>query len=134
MGADEFHVDAGSNHRLQRGIGGWLVEAIEPPMLQIRDTRCELQPDQRAQSEDVVGIAATIGMVSPCGNLALMIEQRVQHVERLARRRRNQLGVEGAKAIRDVGVSLEAGFVTVVGIQIGGGTTKPGSLEELAIR
>ena len=82
----------------------------------------------------MVGIAAAIGMVSPCGNLTLMIEQRIQHVERLARRRRNQLGVEGAIAVREVGISLEAGFVTVVGIQIGGGTTSPGSLEELAIR
>src|ERR1700692_196604 len=73
-------------------------------------------------------------MVSLCGNLALMIEQRVQHVERLARRRRNELGVEGAIAVREVSVSLEAGLVIVVGIQIGGGTTRPGSLEELAIR
>jgi hypothetical protein len=63
-----------------------------------------------------------------------MIEQRVQDVERLARRHRNQLGIEGSIAVREVGVSLEAGFVTVVGIQIGGGTTGPGSLEELAIR
>jgi hypothetical protein len=29
MGADEFHVDAASNHRLQRGIGGRLAEAVE---------------------------------------------------------------------------------------------------------
>jgi hypothetical protein len=64
----------------------------------------------------VVGIAPTIGMVSPGGNLALMVEQRVQHMERLARRHCNQLGVEGAIAIGEVGVSLEAGFVTVVGV------------------
>ncbi len=82
----------------------------------------------------MVGIAAAIGMVSPCGNLALMIEQRVQHVERLARRRRDQLGVEGAIAVREVGISLEAGLVTVVEIQIGSSTTRAGSLEELAIR
>ena len=73
----------------------------------------------------MVGIAAAIGMVSPGGNLALVIEQRVQHVERLARRRCNQLGVEGAIAVGEVGVSLEARFVTVVGIQVGGGTTSP---------
>jgi hypothetical protein len=53
-------------------------------------------------------------------------------MERLARRRRNQLGVEGAITVREVGVSPEMGVVTVVGIQIGGGTTIPGSLEELA--
>ena len=103
-------------------------------MLQVRDTRRELQADQHAEGEDVVGIAAAIGMVSPRGNFALMVEQRVQDMECLARRRRNQLGVEGAIAVREVGVSLEAGLVTVVGIQIGGSTTIPGSLEELAIR
>jgi hypothetical protein len=44
MGADEFHVDARGNHRLQRWIGGRLAEAIETPMLQVRDTGRKLQP------------------------------------------------------------------------------------------
>jgi hypothetical protein len=96
MDADEFHVDAAGNHRLQRGIGGRLGEAVETPMLQVRDTRRELQAYQRAEGEDVVGIATTIGMVPACGNLALVIEQRVQYMQRLARRGRDQLGVEGA--------------------------------------
>ena len=48
MGADEFHVDAAGDHRLQRGIGGRLAEAVEAPMLQVRDARRELQADQRA--------------------------------------------------------------------------------------
>jgi len=48
MGANEFHVDAASNHRLQRGIGARLAEAVETPKLQIHDTRRELQAHQRA--------------------------------------------------------------------------------------
>jgi hypothetical protein len=50
MGADEFNVDTASDHRLQRGIRGWLVEAVETPMLQVRDTRRELQSCSRANS------------------------------------------------------------------------------------
>ena len=73
-------------------------------------------------------------MVPAYGNLALVIEQRVRYMQRLARRGRDRLGVEGAIAVRDVGVSLEPWLVTVVGIQIGGGTTIPGSLEELTVR
>jgi hypothetical protein len=48
MGADEFHVDARGNHWLQRGIGGRFGETVETPMLQVRDTRRELQTDQHA--------------------------------------------------------------------------------------
>src|SRR5271166_6384970 len=80
------------------------------------------------------GKAAAIGMMPACGNFALMIEQRVQHVQRLARGSRDQLGIEGAIAVRKVSVCLEARLVTVVGVQIGGVTTIPGSLEELAVR
>ena len=41
-------------------------------------------------------------------DLALVIEQRVQHMQRLARRGRDQLGVERRVAIGKVGVDLEA--------------------------
>ena len=110
MGADERHVDAAGNHRLQRGIGGRLVKAVEAPVLQVRDARRELKAEQRAKGKDMIGIAAAIGVVPTYGDLALVIEQRVQHVQRLARRRRDQLGEERAVAVRKVGVDFEAGL------------------------
>ena len=98
------------DHRLQRGIGGRLAEAVEAAVLQVRDARRELEAQQGAQREDMVGITAAIGVVPPGGDLALVVEQRVQHMQRLARRRRDQLGVEWPVAIRDVRVDLEAGL------------------------
>ena len=134
MGADEGDVDAAGDHRFQRGIGGRLAEAVEPAVLQVRDARRELEAKQAAQREDMVGIAAAIGVVPSRRDLALMVEQRVEHVQRLARRRRDQLGVERRVAVREVGVDLEAGSLAVVGVQPGCVTAEAGGLEELAVR
>jgi len=134
MGADELDVDTAGDHRLQRGIGGRLGEAVQPPVLQVRNARRELEAQECAQSEDVVRIAASIGVVPACGDLALMVEQRVQHMQRFARRGRDQLGVEGGITIREVGVDLEPRLVAVVNVEIASVTAKPGGLEELAVR
>ena len=57
----------------------------------------------------MVEIAAAVGMVPSRRDLALMIEQRVEHVQRLARRRRDQLREERRVAVGEVGVDLEPG-------------------------
>ena len=134
MGADESDVDAAGDHRFERGIGGRLAEAVEPPVLQVRDARRELEAEQGAQGEDMVGIAAAIGVVPPGRDLALMVEQRVQHVQRLARRRRDQLGVERPVAVRQVGVDLEARPLAVMGVEAAGVAAEACGLEELAVR
>jgi hypothetical protein len=67
-------------------------------------------------AEDMVGITTAIGMVPLRRDLTLMIEQRVEHVQHLARRRRDQLRVERRVAIGEVGVDLEAGSLAVVGV------------------
>ena len=82
MGRDDLDIDTAGDHRLQRGIGGRLGEAVKPPVLQVQNARRELEAQERAQGEDVVGIAASIGVVSARGDLSLMVEQRVQHMQR----------------------------------------------------
>jgi Tat protein secretion system quality control protein TatD with DNase activity len=106
---DEGDVDAAGDHRVQRGIGGRLAEAVEPTVLEVRDSRRELKAKQAAQREDMVGITTAIGVVPSRRDLTLMIEQRVEHVQRLARCRRDQLRVERRVAIGEVGIDLEAG-------------------------
>ena len=113
---DEGDVNAAGDHRLKRRIGGWLAEAVEPTMLEIRDARRELEAKQAAQREDMVGIAAAIGVVPSRRNLTLVIEQCVPHAQRLARGRRDQLRIEPRVAVGEVGVDLEAGSLAVVGI------------------
>ena len=76
------------------------------------------KPSKAAEGEDMVGIAAAIGVVAARRNVALVIEQRVQHMQRLARRRRDQLGVERCVAVGEVGVDLEARLVAVMGVEL----------------
>jgi len=64
----------------------------------------------------------------------LVVEQCVEHVQRLARGGGDQLGVERRVAVRQVGIDLEAGSLAVMGVQAGGIAAEAGGLEELAVR
>ena len=116
------------------GIGGRLAEAVEPPVLQVRNARRELEAEQGAERKDMVGIAAAIGVVAAGRDLALVIEQRVEHMQRLACRRRDHLGVERRVAVGEVGVELEPGLIAVMGVEAAGVTAEAAGLEELAVR
>ena len=94
MGADQGQVDAPADHRLQRRVIGRLAEAVEPAVLEIGNARGELEAEQGAERENMVGIAAAIGVVAADRHLALVIEQRVQHMQRFAGGGCNQLGEE----------------------------------------
>ena len=121
MGADQGDIDAPGDHWFQRRIGGRLAEAVEAPVLQVRE--CAARTGSRASVQS----AKTWSESPPpsvwwrrAADLALVIEQRVQHMQRLARRRRDQLGVEGPVAVREVRVDLEARLLAVVGVETAG--------------
>ena len=71
MRSDESHVDAPGDHWLQRRIVGRLAEAGESPVLQAGNAGRELEAKQGAQSKDMIGIAAAIGVVTPGCDFAL---------------------------------------------------------------
>jgi hypothetical protein len=81
----------------------------------------------------MVGIAAAVGMVATDRDLALMIEQRIERMQRLARRCRNQLGEERPVAVGEMGVDLEPRLLAVMSIETAGGTAEPTGLEELPV-
>jgi len=62
-----------------------------------------------------------------------MVEQRVQHMQRLACGSRDQLAVEGAVAVREMRVDLEPGLLAIVSIEVAGVTTEACGLEELTV-
>jgi hypothetical protein len=95
MGANQSAVDAPGDQRFERRIGRRLAEAVEPPAFQIRDARRELKPEQGTEGEDMVGSPA-IGVVAAGCDLALMVEQPVEHMRGFAGGRRDHLGVDGA--------------------------------------
>jgi hypothetical protein len=107
---------------------------VEAPALQVGDPGREGEAEQRAQGEDVVGIAAAVGVVPRRGDLPLVIEQAIEHVDGLARRRRDYLGVERRVAVGEVGVELGARLVAEVGIEAGRVAAGVAGAEELAVR
>ena len=133
MGADQLDIDPPGDQGFERRIVGRLAEAVETPVLQVRNARRELEAEQGAECEDMVGIAAAVGVVAADCNVALVIEQRVQHMQRLARRRRDQLGEERSVAIRQVRVDLEARPLAVMGVEAAGVAAEARGLEELAV-
>ncbi len=134
MSANQGDVDAPGDQRFERGIGRRLAEAEETPVLQVRDPWRELEPEQGAEGEDMVGIAAAIGMVATGHDLALVIEQPVEDMRGFAGGRRDHLGVERCVAVGDVRVELDPGFITVMGIGAARVAPKAAGPEELAIR
>ena len=52
-------------------------------MFQVRNARSELKAEHRAEGKDMIGIPAAVGVVPAHGDLALVIEQCVQYVQRL---------------------------------------------------
>lgn len=52
-------------------------------MLQVRDARRELETSISPKGEDMLGVPAAIGVVATRRHLALVVEQGVQHMQRL---------------------------------------------------
>jgi hypothetical protein len=67
-------------------------------------------------------------------DIALMIEQPVEDVQRVARRGCDHLGVEPRIAIGEMGVELAPGLVAVMRVEAGGIAAETTRTEELAIR
>jgi hypothetical protein len=72
--------------------------------------------DMGAEGEDMVGIAAAIGVVTAGRDFALVVEQPIEHVRGFAGGRRDHLGVERRVSVEEVRVELDPGFIAVMGI------------------
>ena len=81
----------------------------------------------------MLGVAPAIGVVPADRHLALVVEQGVEHVQRLAGGGRDDLGEERAVAVGQVGVDLEAGLGAVVGIEAAGVAAEARGREELPV-
>ena len=78
MGADQRDVDAAGDQRFERQIGRGLAKAVEPAVLQARDARHKLKAKQSEEREDVIRIAAAVGVVAANRDLALVIQEAVE--------------------------------------------------------
>src|SRR6516162_4765927 len=82
----------------------------------------------------MVGIAAAVGVVAAGRDLALVVEQPVEHMRGFAGGRRDHLGVERRVSVGEVRVELDPGFITVMGIDAAGFAAEAAGPKELAIR
>nr|BAM13942.1 hypothetical protein [Pseudomonas sp. K-62] len=133
MGADEGHVDPAADQGGQGRMVGRLAEAVEAPFRQVGDARCELEAQERAEREDMLGVAAAVGVVPADRDLAAVMEQGIEHVQGLAGGGRDGLREERPVAVRQVGIDLEAGLGTVMGVAASGGTALACRGEELPV-
>ena len=134
MGANQIDVDPPGDQRFERRIIGRLAETVETPVLQVRNAWRELEAEQGAEREDVIGFTAAVRVMAADLDLALMIEQRVQDMQRLARRRRDHFREEWSVAVGKVSVGLEARLLAVMCVETARVTAGTARLEELAIR
>jgi hypothetical protein len=134
MSADQRDVEAAGNQRFKRWIGRRLGEAVEPAVLQVRDAWRELEAEQGEECEDVFRIAAAVGVVAANRDIALVIQQAVEDMQSLARRRRDYLGEERRKTIGDVRIEFASRIVSVMGVEAAGVAAEAAGPEELSVR
>ena len=80
MASDELFINGLRGHR---GYGRpWprIAEQVEAPGGDIGNSRCELEPQQMAERENMVGNAAAIGMVAFNRKFGTMMQQAVKDV------------------------------------------------------
>ena len=75
-----------------------------------RHARRELESEQGAQRENMIRITSAIRVVTNGNDLALVIEQAIQDMQRLAGRRRDHLGVERGITVGHMSVKFAAGL------------------------
>ena len=110
-----------------------LGEAVEPAVLQIRKAWRELEAEQGKEREDVFRIAAAVGVVTANRDIALVIQQAVENMQSLARRRRDYLGEERRKTIGDVRIEFASRIVALMGVEAAGVAAEAAGPEELSV-
>ena len=94
MGADQLHVDPSGNERFEGRVVGRFGEAVDVPAFQVWNLWRDLETQERAQGEYVISITATVGVVAANCNVVLVVDQRVEHMQRLARGCCDQFGLD----------------------------------------
>src|SRR5271165_3085332 len=73
----------------------------------------------------MVGIAAAIGVVAAGRDLALVVEQPIEHMRGFAGGRCDHLGVERCVSVGEVCVELDPGFIAVRALMLLASRPKP---------
>lgn len=110
-----------------------LRQQMQASFLQIPQTRREAVAEERHEAEDMVGGPAGIGVMFFDRQTGGMVEQPVEDIGCLARRRRDHPACERVILVRDVGVEADPGLVAVTRVDLTDRSTAPPGVEELAV-
>ena len=130
---DQRLAQLAADHAAQFLRAGGRLEDVDTLGGQVADARHEAVSQDRGDGKDVVGEAAGVGVLFADVAAGLVHQQAVEDIGRLVDGCGDDLGREGSEAVRDVGVGLEAGLVSVPGIDQVHGFPLARGREELAI-
>lgn len=114
MRLDQPFIDLAGDERLQVRPCRGRAEGVEPPVMQIRNTRREAEAHQMAEGKDMVRDTAPIDMVDGDLDIRAMVEKAVDDMGRLALGHGDGFGVVGRVTIGDVGVEGNGGAGTLM--------------------
>ncbi len=100
------NINCAADQRFEGRINGHARQEVKPAILDVAQPRRETESEQVAEAEYVISCAAGVGVVFGDLQAGLMIEQPIEDVGRLACGSGNNLGVERAKLIEDMGIDL----------------------------
>ena len=127
-------VHGAADHASQHLRNSLAAEDVQPAVLQVAQPGGEPEAEQGQQAEHLVGGASGVGEVLDDAQPRAVLEQPVQHVRRLGRGRRDDLGVERSELVRDMGVERDPGLVAVPGIDVAQRLAAAARAEELPVR
>ena len=129
IGVDEPADKRGEDWR-RDGVG----EQGQSAILDIPQSRGKAETQHVAKAEHVVSRAARIGVMLLDPKAALMVQQAIEDMRRLARGRGDDLGMIRAELIGDMGVERHARLIAMASVHIRDRLAMAAGLKILAIR
>jgi len=135
MPGDVVDIDrrATMRPRRQYRIDDHTGRQVQSALLEVTQARREAVTKERHQPEDMIGRTTCIDRVLLDRQARLVIEQAVEDVRRFAGRCGDDLRMERAVLVGNVGVEADTRFIAVAGINVGDGFAAAAGEEVLTV-
>jgi len=134
MGRDVLCVYDAADQRSETRRRLLIRQQVELAFLDIANARSEAEAEEVAEAEHVICHTTGVGVVLLNRQSRIVIEKPIEDVRRLARGRRDHLGIERPELVGDVGIERDAGLVAMACIHVRDCSTCPASTEVLPVR
>ena len=134
MGRDVLCVYDAADQRSETLRRLLIRQQVELAFLDIANARSEAEAEEVAEAEHVICHTTCVGVVLLNRQSRIVIEKPIEYMRRLARGRRDYLGIERPELVGDVGIERDAGLVAMACIHVRDCSTCPASTEVLPVR